>query len=125
MHPFRRSAIACLLAPCITLSPVVLPEHLHEADSDHPHAVVHRHFESHDHDGAEIAEDEGRVVWLGAPAIQPAAPELTAPPAVPPNSVEAVPPAGRAVATSLDEAAPPHGPPRSDLALRGPPSLSF
>jgi hypothetical protein len=125
MHPLRRSAIVCVLAPCVVLSPVVLPEHLHEADPEHPHVVVHRHFESHDHDGAEISEREGRVVWLTAAAIQPATGQLTAPPAVRPSGFNSVPPTGRAVATTLDEAAPPHGPPRSGLSLRGPPSLSL
>jgi len=119
------SAGSCVLAPCVVFLPVVPPEHVHEADLDHPNAVAHRHFESHDHDGAEIEDHEGRVIWLDDAAIQPATIALAIPPAILPTNSEAVPAAGRCVATSLDEAAPPHGPPRSCLSLRGPPHLSL
>lgn len=125
MRSFWRSAVACALAPCVVLLPVVPREHVHEADRDHPNAVAHRHFESHDHDGAEIEDDEGRVIWLDDAAIQPAAIELTIPLAALPTSFEGVTQPGRCVPTSLDEAAPPHGPPRPCLSLRGPPRLSL
>ena len=114
-----------MLAPCVLFLPVVPPEHVHEADRDHPNAVAHRHFESHDHDGAEIESHEGRVIWLDDAAVQPATITLAIPLGILPTNFEAVPAAGRCVATSLDEAAPPHGPPRPCLSLRGPPRLSL
>lgn len=125
MYSFWRSAAVLVLAPCVVFSPVVPAEHLHEGDARHPNAVVHRHFESHDHDGAEISHDEGRVIWLGDAAVQPATIEFAAPVAVLQTTFKTIPEAGRVVATSLDEAAPPHGPPRPCPSLRGPPHLSL
>ena len=121
MRSLWRTILAVALAPSLTVFYALPPEHLHEADSDHPHALVHRHVEAHDHDGAEFDHDEGRVVWLDDPAIQCATSSVTAPLAVIAVDFERIPPPTTWVATSIDDSAPPHGPPRACLSLRAPP----
>ena len=121
-----RAAVALLVGPCLALSSVAPPEHVHEADAHHPHSIVHRHFEEHDHDhdGAEISHNDAHVIWLDEAALQIATCEFATPPAVPAANFEMLPEATRWVAKSLYDAAPPHGPPRRATSLRGPPSLS-
>jgi len=121
MRSLWRTTLAVALAPSLVVFYALPPEHLHEADSDHPHALVHRHVEAHDHDGAEFDHGEGGVVWLDNSAIQCATSSVTAPLAVIAVDFERIPLLTTWVATSIDDAAPPHGPPRACLSLRAPP----
>jgi hypothetical protein len=61
------------------------------------------------------------VVWLDNSAIQCATSSVTAPLAVIAVDFERIPLLTTWVATSIDDAAPPHGPPRACLSLRAPP----
>jgi hypothetical protein len=121
MRSLWRTVLVLALAPSLTVFYALPPEHLHESDSDHPHAVVHRHFEAHDHDSAEFDHGEGRVVWLDAAAIQCATSWTPAPLAFVSVEFERILPRTTWVATSIDDSAPPHGPPRACLSLRAPP----
>src|SRR5438552_1712094 len=121
----RRAIAAGVLVPFLALTSALAPEHLHE-DADHSHAFVHRHFEphhleSHDHSGAEIDHDGKQVVWLVTAVIQQAAFHFDPPVATPVEDVEAIPSDTSWTATTIDDAAPPHGPPRCSSSLRAPP----
>ena len=111
------------LAPWLVLSSVAAPEHVHEADDHHPNAVTHRHFAAHDHDGAEVSHDEGRVLWLDDLALQPAAYQFVVALGVLPAGFDALPNPTSWVAVSTLDGPPPHGPPRAATSLRGPPCL--
>ncbi len=125
---FGRAIVSLILAPYIALS-ALAPEHVHEADADHPHSAAHRHVQphdvgSHDHDHAQLAEDEGHVIWLDDVILNPPAHQFRAPAASPAEQFELVPPVSDWVAGPDYNAAPPHGPPRACLSLRAPPCLS-
>lgn len=125
MHSLRQTGVALALAPWLVLSSAVPPEHVHEADARHSHAVAHRHFAPHDQDGAEISDGEGRVVWLDDVGVQQAAFEIrVAQTVVAMDSGKLPEPESWVVISTLD-AAPPHGPPRRCASLRGPPCLSI
>jgi len=81
MYSSWRAAVALVAVPCLVFSSVAPPAHVHEADAHHPHSIVHRHFESHnhDHDGAEISHNDGRVIWLDDAALQIATCEFAIP----------------------------------------------
>jgi len=127
MYSPWRAAVALMAVPCLVFSSVVPPAHVHEADAHHPHSIIHRHFESHDHDhdGAEISHNDGRVIWLDYAALQIATCEFAIPQGIPAANFEMLPEPTRWLARSLDDAAPPHGPPRRSPSLRGPPCLSI
>ncbi len=125
MHSLWRTTVALALAPGLVVSSVVAPAHVHEADAHHSHAVVHRHFEPHDHDGAEIAGGEGHVVWLDDVGVQQATYQLAVAQAVVPAPFDALPEPNSWIAISSIDTAPPHGPPRSSTSLRAPPLLSL
>jgi len=122
---FGRVAVSLTLALYLAL-PALAPEHVHEADHDHHHAAIHRHLQAHsltahDADHAQLAEDDEHVVWLENVALLQ--PEYrVAIPALPPVArFEIVPPLAEWAAPPDYDTAPPHGPPRPCLALRGPP----
>jgi hypothetical protein len=125
-HPLYRLFVGLILAPFIALSGALAPEHLHESDADHPHAIAHRHLESHqpaahDQDGAELDHGDGQIVWLqDVRAYQPTS-ELPLPESVLVKCLELVPDITRWIATSINDTAPPHGPPRLSQSLRAPP----
>src|SRR5438132_11349133 len=100
MYSSWRAAIALLAVPCLVFSSVAPPEHVHEADADHPHSVVHRHFAPHDHDGTEISHD-GRAIWLDDAALQIATHEFAVRQAVPTANFELLPEPPRWLARSL------------------------
>src|SRR5262245_37077415 len=124
MFPAWSSPIVLGFALCVAGAPLVPPVHIHEADARHDHATVHRHVEAHQPHGAELTDDDGRIVWLDDVGIQPAAFAVALPTASQSIAFEFLPDISWSKATSLDDAAPPHGPPRCALALRGPPCLS-
>ena len=119
-----RTALVLALAPWLVLLSVTPPEHVHEADDHHPSAVTHRHFASHDHDGAEISQDEGRVLWLDDLALPQAGYQFAVALGVVPVGFDACTNPTSWIAVSTLDGAPPHGPPRAATSLRGPPSLS-
>jgi hypothetical protein len=121
-----RAIVALALVPWLGLSSVAPQEHLHEADLDHPHAIVHRHaedhtFATHDHDGADIGEDEERVVWLNAVSLQQSSYRLIVSWIVTSFTFEVIGDYASWVATVPFDGSPPHGPPRRCLSLRAPP----
>lgn len=127
---FDRLVVGVLLTPYIALSAMVAPEHVHEPDGDHPHTAVHRHLQphstaSHDADHAQLADDDEHVVWLDSAAALQQSPFQFAAPAAPPSAPFQIVPALIERVTPPDyDTAPPHGPPRACLSLRGPPCLS-
>jgi hypothetical protein len=122
-----RNAASLVLGPYIAISAIVMPEHVHEADADHSHSAVHRHFQPHavaphDDDHAQLVDnDEGVVFWLGnvaicQPGYQFAAPER---PAV--ERFELTAAFAQWTSPPDYDTAPSHGPPRACLSLRAPP----
>lgn len=124
-----RVLVALALVPALGLAGAAAPEHLHEADADHPHAAAHRHLTPHaadadDHDHALLTHDEAHILYFDtvgechdgfqfeAPALQPVA------------SFWLMPAFAEWAAPPDYDTAPPHGPPRAVLALRGPPRLA-
>jgi hypothetical protein len=106
------------------------PEHVHERDGDHEHTLAHRHFaphhlaDSHDHAAFEAVHDHaGRVIWLNAVSLHQVTYQLELPSATLTAAVSVRPPAVSWVATSLNDAAPPHGSPRLASTSRGPPAF--
>src|ERR1700676_2593160 len=83
-----RTVLALALAPCLVFSSVAPPEHIHEADADHPHAVIHRHFAPHDHEGTEISHNDGRAIWLDDAALQIATHEFAVSQVIPAANFE-------------------------------------
>jgi hypothetical protein len=117
-----------MLVPYIALS-AIAPEHVHEADADHPRSAAHRHLQphsvdSHDDDHAQLADDDAHVVWLNGAALHQSTYQLLAPIVPPAARFESAPPATESASPPDYDAAPPHGPPRATLSLRAPPCLS-
>src|SRR5437867_4446778 len=122
MRSPRRAVFCHAIAAGLVLSSVVAPpQHLHEADAEHSHSVIHRHFEAHDHDGAEISHGEGRVVWLDDVGIRPATHEFTGAQTILSVQIDSLPEPSGWIAVARIETAPPHGPPRTSYSLRAPP----
>ena len=123
MQSVWRQILGLALVPWLAVSGLVPPEHIHEADADHPHAVAHRHFAAHDHDATELSGGDGRVVWLDSVPVEQARFPTTVAIALLPATFEVVRPTAPTIAVSTLDAAPPHGPPRSTLSLRAPPTF--
>jgi hypothetical protein len=117
-----RTIAGLVLIPWFAVSGVVPPEHVHEPDAHHPSAVAHRHFEAHDHDGAEVSHGEGRVVWFDSVAVEHARYQVAVATSGLPAAFDAVPMMGSMILILTLDAAPPHGPPRSSTSLRAPPA---
>ena len=123
-----RSVVTLILGPYLALSAMVAPEHIHQADRDHPHSAVHRHLQahvvgSHDHDHAQLADDDGHVVWLDGVALRQTTYHFTVPSSRSAPRFELVQPVTGWIVAPDYNAAPPHGPPRASLSLRAPPDL--
>ena len=126
---FGRAAVSLILVPYIALSATVAPEHVHEADADHPQSAVHRHLQphtagSHDHDHAQLTDDDDHIVWLDGVALRQLGYQFSAAALPPVERFELAAPLADWVAPPDYDTAPPHGPPRASLSLRGPPCLS-
>lgn len=119
------------MAPLVAFWGTLAPEHVHESDADHPQSVVQRHLEPHDlaqpdEHGAEVDHGDGHgdrhIVWLDdVGAYQPAY-QLPMPEAELAERFELAPAVASWMATSVDETAPPHGPPRFQQSDRAPPT---
>jgi hypothetical protein len=120
MQSVWRQILGLALVPWLAVSGLIPPEHVHEPDADHPHAVAHRHFSPHDHDATEVSHGEGRVVWFDSVAVEHARFPTTVAIALLPATFDVPATAPTMVVLTLD-AAPPHGPPRSTISLRAPP----
>jgi hypothetical protein len=120
---WRRVAWVALVSS-LALSGIIPPEHVHEADADHPSAITHRHFEAHDHEGTEVSDGEGGVVWLDNVAVEHARIQVSVTRTVLAVTVDAIPPATASMAVQVLDAAPPHGPPRATAPVRAPPASS-
>lgn len=125
---FGRAAISLVLVPYLALS-ALAPEHVHEADADHPRSAAHRHLQphsaaSHDSDHAQLAADDDHVVWLDGVVLHQSTYKFAAPAAPPIAPFELVPPPANRASPPDYDTAPPHGPPRACLSLRAPPCLS-
>lgn len=102
------------------------PEHVHESDGDHPHAIAHRHFQphelaAHDRDGAEFDHGNGHIVWLDSVGACQTTYELPVPCFACVTQFKLVPAVAPWIAIPVNDAAPPHGPPRLPQSLRAPP----
>jgi hypothetical protein len=124
-----RAIVALSLVPWLVGSSAMPREHVHEADADHPHSLVHRHleahqFESQDHDGAELAHHEDHVVWLSDARIIQNTYQFSVSWAVVGRSLEAISDTASWFRTVSHDGAPPHGPPRPCRSPRAPPHIS-
>jgi hypothetical protein len=125
MRDSRQIAAALFSVLSLVFTSVAAPEHIHAADDHHGEAIVHRHYERHDHhrshDGS-VSDDE-HVIWLNAAALAQAAPGLDGS-----ALIADLTPSGSApklpswTPTVLYDIAPPHGPPRPDVPARAPPA---
>ena len=123
-----RVVLSLILVPYLGLAGLA-PEHVHEADADHPRSAMHRHLQahsatSHDSDHAQLADDDEHVVWLDGVVLYRSTHQFVAPAALPTSRFELVPPRAERAWPPDYDTAPPHGPPRSCLSLRAPPCLS-
>ena len=119
-----RTAVIVLLTGIVSAGSALAPEHVHERDDHHPNATVHRHFAPHHarhgSDNARLDDDDDHVIWLTTPWLQADVyhgPSLVSTPAIWCGSAPAT---VQWSAIVLDDAAPPHGPPRTSRSPRAP-----
>ena len=127
---FRRVARATV--PCLAVSFLVFgsglaPLHAHESDVTHSPAVIHSHFDPHHqvahHDESKPEIDHGEhIVWLEMSVVHALPFQLVAPAAVLIRVPDVVSRSRCWSVITFDDSAPPHGPPRSGVALRAPPT---
>jgi hypothetical protein len=124
---FRAIRIAgvLLLTGIVGAGSAFAPEHVHERDDHYPNATVHRHLAphhgGHGSDHARLDDDDDHVIWLTTAWLQVAVyhgPSVASAPTIPCGLAPAT---TRWSAIVLDDAAPPHGPPRVSRSLRAPP----
>jgi hypothetical protein len=120
-----RIAAVVLLTGMVGAGSMLAPEHVHERDDHHPNATVHRHFAPHHtrygSDSARLDDDDDHVIWLTTASLQVDVyhgPAFVSTPAI---WGALAPAAGQWSAIVLDDAAPPHGPPRTCGSPRAPP----
>ena len=130
IRPAARAAALFLVAPFLTLSSALAPQHIHEPGPghDHDHAVAHSHFSLHDVDAdhssdLEIEHDLEHVVWLDSAILHESPYQADAVPPAVPVSCALVGSELRWSVTPFDDAAPVHGPPKRLELLRGPPAF--
>jgi hypothetical protein len=117
----RAAFVALLVSSSLCLGALLPPEHVHEADADHPASLVHRHFEAHRDEGVRFDHDDGRIVWLNEIAL--ARPVFHFIPAVetPHALVATRQPSTRWISRRAARFVLPHGPPHPTYGLRAPP----
>src|SRR5262245_35816157 len=119
-----RHTLLVLLTVNVAVGAAFAPEHVHERDEHHASATVHRHLAPHDvqrsHDPAHVEDDDGHVVWLTSAWLQSAVYHVPQMVTAPATVAVPAPDDDRWSALVLDEAAPPHGPPRAPRSPRAP-----
>jgi hypothetical protein len=124
MRSSSSRALAAVLSAAVAFASAAAPEHFHRAD-DHHDAVAHRHFQQHEAHRTPpgtVSDDDDHVVWLDAAALAQAAPAFDHSTAIVQlEVVGTAPPPVSWIATTGDESAPAHGPPRGLTAPRAPP----
>jgi hypothetical protein len=131
MAPMRRAirtAAVLLSTASVAVGSAFAPEHIHERDGQYQGATIHRHLAPH-HARAlsepthidDDDDDHGQVIWLSATWRQAAAyhgPSATTTAATWNGFAPSI---TQWSAVVLDDAAPPHGPPRTACSPRAPP----
>jgi hypothetical protein len=134
MGSIRRILTVASLVPWLAVSAVIAREHVHESHSDDHRSVAHSHFAPHtqddheivhlDHDGAEVSDVDGDVVWMDEVGLAESTRSFLRLPVILAAHTETVPERPVRVAVAADEATLAHGPPRVSPSLRAPPSAS-
>jgi hypothetical protein len=123
-----RPIVALVLVPWVIAAAVMPPEHLHQADADHPQALIHRHAEAHEsaptHDGAEVSHGEDHVLWLSGATVAQTTYHFTVAWSVVGETVGPFRDTASWFATISCDGSPPHGPPRPSRSPRAPPHTS-
>jgi hypothetical protein len=118
-----RTTAVLLLTAIVATGAAFAPEHVHERDDHHPSAVVHRHFAPHHTSAPDHGrfDDDDHVVWLATAWLQGTV--YHGPTVVGTRAIWSgfAPVTAQWSAIVLDDAAPPHGPPRARRSPRGPP----
>jgi len=120
------SGLVVMLTAALGAGAVFAPEHVHARDEHHPDATIHRHLAPHQvhrsHDPAHFEDDDdAHVIWLTAAWLQSVTYHVPDAASLPAIVSPVVPVRVRWTALVLDDAAPPHGPPRASRSLRAPP----
>jgi hypothetical protein len=127
-RPLDRVVAAVVVVPFLALTSALLPVHAHEHEGGHSHVLVHSHFAPHveplhDHHGSEIEAAPDRVLWLASVTLHAVPYQADTPSALIVSEFDIAAMAATWSVAVFDDAAPPHGPPRSSLSLRAPPTL--
>ena len=121
-----RTTVPFLVVPFLIFGSGLAPMHAHESDMSHSPPIIHSHFEphhpAHHDDQSEIEHDE-HVVWLDMAVVQALPFQLDSPAAVLIRVPDRLTRARCWSVITFDDSAPPHGPPRSSVSLRAPPTL--
>jgi hypothetical protein len=118
-----------VIAPFLVFTSVLAPLHAHEPGAGHSHALVHSHFEphhleSHEPDAAELEQSAVHVIWLESAILHQTAYHADPGPPLVFAGFDSIPVTPSWSATTFDDVAPVHGPPRRHSSLRGPPLSS-
>jgi hypothetical protein len=127
-----RAAAWLVVAPFLTFTAALAPQHVHEPGPghEHEHAVAHSHFaphhlETHDHldlaEAPELDHGDESIVWLDSSTLHESLYKTAPIPPAIPISFALVPVVEHWSVTPFDDAAPVHGPPRPASPFRGPP----
>ena len=120
-----RFVFVAVLAANVADGSAFAPEHMHERDEHHATATVHRHVTPHHatttSGHARIDDDDDHVIWLTAVWLHAAQFHGPVVASAPTSWFTRVAPETTWSTLVLDDAAPPHGPPRQPRSLRAPP----
>src|SRR4029079_7606280 len=131
-----RALLACLLVPALVFAGVAPALHAHEADSDHPHTVVHRHARAHaaghvphpiSHatiSDRDLSDRDQDAVWMDSQSVERSRLPISIGIATICSNVSVGPaPEGRSLALTRCDSLP-HGPPSVRSGPRAPPAPS-
>src|SRR5262245_15434770 len=119
-----RTAAVLLLTSIVGAGSALAPEHMHERDDHHSNATVHRHFvPHHGEQGPDHSrlDDDDHVVWLTTAWLHADVYHGASVVSTPAIWFGFTPTIMQWSAIVLDDAAPPHGPPRVSRSPRAPP----
>jgi len=123
-----RATVPLLVVPFLVFGSGLAPMHVHESDISHSPALAHSHFEphhpaAHHDDGKPEIEHGEHVIWLDMAVVHALPFQLDSPAAVLTRVADAVTRARHWSVITFEDSAPPHGPPRSSVSLRAPPTF--